>query len=145
MAFLQSRPWALGANFHEGALVANIPWDGYDTTGASGPYRRGDYAACPDDATYVYLAKAYAANSPPLAASRYFKDGVTNGAKWWALFFLAGRALLFFEERRALLRCAGRSSLTAVLFAIRTGPPSLLTFQMSNTTKRMHKTNNNKQ
>lgn len=98
MAFLQSRPWALGANFHEGALVANIPWDGYDTTGASGPYRRGDYAACPDDATYVYLAKAYAANSPPLAASRYFKDGVTNGAKWWALFFWPAARSFFLRS-----------------------------------------------
>ena len=85
MAFLKERPWALGANYHEGALVANYPLDGYNTS-ATGTWTQGDYAAAPDDASFVRLAKLYAAASPAMATSNQFTDGVTNGAQWYAIY-----------------------------------------------------------
>lgn len=40
-------------NLHEGIVVANYPWDG------KRDWSHG-YAACPDDATFIHLAKIYA-------------------------------------------------------------------------------------
>eukprot|EP00898_Chlorokybus_atmophyticus_P003374 jgi/Chlat1/4037/Chrsp26S04096 len=68
-----------GASLHEGALVANYPWDGSSDKGTH-------YAACPDDAAYRALALAYSRAHPIMHVSKEFKDGITNGAAWYPLY-----------------------------------------------------------
>lgn len=53
MNLAYSLPITGAASLHEGALVANYPWDG------DKGHKKG-YAATPDDATFQYLAKSYA-------------------------------------------------------------------------------------
>ena len=64
----------------QGAIVANYPWDGT-------PDGATRYAACPDDATFKWLATSYASRSRAMLASREFarQGGVTNGAQWYPL------------------------------------------------------------
>lgn len=80
MDLLRKRRFAAGANFHEGALVANYPWDGT-------AHGRGGYAGVPgDDATFKSLAQSYANLHPKMQASREFTGGITNGAAWYPLW-----------------------------------------------------------
>ena len=66
-------------NYHEGALVANYPWDGNERGGKT-------YSAAPDDATFKYLASTYASAHPTMSKSSEFKGGITNGAAWYPLW-----------------------------------------------------------
>ena len=59
------------AALHEGALVANSPWDGT-------PDGSTRYAACPDDATFRWLASSYADRSPAMASGPEFGKGVAR-------------------------------------------------------------------
>ena len=59
------------AALHEGALVANYPWDGT-------PDGSTRYAACPDDATFRWLASSYADRSPAMTAGPEFGRGVAR-------------------------------------------------------------------
>eukprot|EP00850_Spirogloea_muscicola_P009169 SM000051S17529 [mRNA] locus=s51:49125:54313:- [translate_table: standard] len=68
-----------GLGFHEGALVANYPWDGNKE-------KLNVYSGCPDDASFRMLASAYAQAHPTMAASTEFKNGITNGAAWYVLY-----------------------------------------------------------
>eukprot|EP00899_Mesostigma_viride_P008165 jgi/Mesvir1/1734/Mv21186-RA.1 len=79
MNFSLSHRTVVSASFHEGALVANYPWDGT-------PDGRGYYAACPDDAAFRLLAETYARAHPLMHASREFAGGITNGAAWYPLW-----------------------------------------------------------
>jgi len=89
-------PFAAAAALHEGAVVANYPWDGTPEMGTR-------YAACPDDATFKWLASQYASRSPGMVASASefaATEGTTNGAAWYPLrggmqdwAYLAGGAL----------------------------------------------------
>jgi len=88
-------PFAAAAALHEGAVVANYPWDGTPEMGTR-------YAASPDDATFRWAATAYAARSPSMVTSAEFAAtaGTTNGAAWYPLrggmqdwAYLAGGAL----------------------------------------------------
>ena len=67
-------------SFHEGAVVANYPWD------AKRGSRRAEYARCPDDAAFRRLARAYADAHPTMHLSKEFEGGITNGAKWYPLW-----------------------------------------------------------
>ncbi|GAB4822565.1 hypothetical protein N2152v2_009611 [Parachlorella kessleri] len=67
------------ASFHEGAVLANYPWDGT-------PNRTTEYWACPDDATFKHLARTYASAHRTMAKSQEFKDGITNGAAWYPIY-----------------------------------------------------------
>ena len=67
-------------SFHEGAVVANYPWD------AKRGSRRAEYARCPDDAAFRRLARAYADGHPTMHLSKEFEGGITNGAKWYPLW-----------------------------------------------------------
>ena len=80
MSFHKRHSFAAGANFHEGALVANYPWDG--TAHGSGGYN----GVPGDDATFRSLARSYASLHPKMRASREFKEGITNGAQWYPLW-----------------------------------------------------------
>ena len=82
-------------NFHEGALVANYPWDGTD----DGKTR---YSRAPDDPAFRRMASAYASAhrgrmipaTAELSIARKsrrpneerFKGGITNGAAWYPLW-----------------------------------------------------------
>ena len=59
------------AALHEGALVANYPWDGT-------PDDSTRYAACPDDATFRWLASSYAERSPAMVGGPEFGRGVAR-------------------------------------------------------------------
>ena len=76
-----SRKWRLNGmlNYHEGALVANYPWDGNKDGSTT-------YSASPDDKTFKYLAKTYADAHPAMNQSEEFEGGITNGAAWYPLW-----------------------------------------------------------
>ena len=63
----------------QGAVVANYPWDGTEDKGSH-------YAASPDDATFIHLAKTYARAHRKMHASKEFANGITNGAAWYPLW-----------------------------------------------------------
>ncbi len=73
--------FTLSANFHGGALVANYPWD----KKLPGDDGAGNYAAAPDDATFIDLALTYASNNLPMFNSPFFQNGITNGADWYEI------------------------------------------------------------
>lgn len=63
MQWAESIPFVASVAFHEGALVANYPWDASDN-GKPG------YAAAADDTAFVYLAKIYASHHQNMANSQ---------------------------------------------------------------------------
>ncbi|KAK9830901.1 hypothetical protein WJX81_003069 [Elliptochloris bilobata] len=93
MDWIRSGRFVASASLHEGAVVANYPWDGSEDRGTH-------YAACPDDAAYVHLASMYASAHASMAASAEFPGGITNGAAWYPLWggmqdwnYLAGKCM----------------------------------------------------
>lgn len=66
------------ASMHEGAIVANYPWDGSTNPNTS-------YSASPDDAAFRHLASVYANAHPDMHKSQEFPGGITNGAHWYPL------------------------------------------------------------
>ena len=83
MRYSQSVNATAALNFHEGALVANYPYDAI-----SGTNRQAGYAKSPDDVAFKRLAKIYAKAHPSMAtpANKEFPEGVTNGARWYPLW-----------------------------------------------------------
>jgi subtilisin-like proprotein convertase family protein len=79
MLWAEANTINLSANFHEGALVANYPFDNNPTTTG------GVYTASPDDAMFISLALTYASNNAPMYASSEFTNGITNGTDWYAI------------------------------------------------------------
>ena len=90
MQWIKAYPFVLSANLHNGALVANYPYDN-SNTGLS------VYTACPDDDIFRQLALSYSkAHSTmhlglPCPGDRIhphgngFVDGITNGAAWYSV------------------------------------------------------------
>ncbi|CEF59568.1 Peptidase M14, carboxypeptidase A domain and Carboxypeptidase-like, regulatory domain and Carboxypeptidase, regulatory domain-containing protein [Strongyloides ratti] len=84
-------PFVLSANFHEGDLVANYPFDESTVDGIS------HTSKTPDDETFKYLARVYASNHKTMAqpgrpscdgtTENKFSEqgGITNGAKWYSV------------------------------------------------------------
>jgi hypothetical protein len=72
MKWQASRKFALSANFHGGAVVANYPWD-------------SKKARHPLDAFVQELSSGYAATNKPMLNSREFAGGITNGADWYVV------------------------------------------------------------
>ena len=79
MRFSERVRMAAVLNYHEGALVANYPWDGNERGGNT-------YSSAPDDETFKYLASTYATSHPVMSKSQEFKGGITNGAAWYPLW-----------------------------------------------------------
>eukprot|EP00879_Flechtneria_rotunda_P009865 GHRR01010317.1.p1 GENE.GHRR01010317.1~~GHRR01010317.1.p1 ORF type:complete len:336 (+),score=116.49 GHRR01010317.1:2158-3165(+) len=75
--------FAASANLHEGAVVANYPFDGFIDHSHQ---VNGSRHPAPDDATFVYLAKLYAAKHKTMSKSVEFKDGIVNGAQWYPVY-----------------------------------------------------------
>ncbi len=83
MKWVQSYPFVLSCNIHNGALVANYPYD-------SRPDGRNRYSRCPDDDIFRQLALAYSNahatmhKGLPCPNDRTgFSQGITNGAAWY--------------------------------------------------------------
>ena len=81
--WLKSYPFVLSANLHNGALVANYPFD----NSRSGFARQ---TPSPDDDVFRQLALAYASANPEMTKglpcprdSEGFPQGITNGAAWY--------------------------------------------------------------
>ncbi|XP_023336204.1 carboxypeptidase D [Eurytemora carolleeae] len=84
MKLITSEPWVLSANFHGGAVVASYPYDDYRSTRQSGVSKSRDHSF------FKHLAETYANNHQTMrdnskCRSWNFKNGVTNGADWYAL------------------------------------------------------------
>lgn len=86
MSYADQVPAVLGISFHDGALVANYPWDGKPDLPS------GKYAASPDDSVFINLAKTYSLNHKNMYKTSAqcghdaFQDGITNGNKWYKVF-----------------------------------------------------------
>lgn len=83
MNWIHQYPFVLSCNIHNGALVANYPYD-------SRPDGRSLYARCPDDDIFRQLALAYSKAHATMHRGRPcpgdvsgFRDGITNGAAWY--------------------------------------------------------------
>jgi hypothetical protein len=72
MKFQSERQFALSANFHGGAVVANYPWD-------------SKYDLHPLDGFIKELSLGYADRNPEMRNSREFHGGITNGAAWYVV------------------------------------------------------------
>ncbi len=72
MDFGNDHSFALSANYHGGALVANYPWD-YTPTLA------------PDNDLLIEAALSYARHNLPMYNSTEFDQGITNGAAWYVI------------------------------------------------------------
>ena len=72
MKLAYSLPITGAASLHEGALVANYPWDG------DKEHRTG-YSATPDDATFQHLARSYAQKHTRMAEQTPFPGSKASG------------------------------------------------------------------
>ncbi|XP_051521025.1 carboxypeptidase D-like [Myxocyprinus asiaticus] len=87
MRWILENKFVLSGNLHGGTVVASYPYDDSASHDVEGTYSRS-----PDDALFRYLARVYAENNPVMntgqpkceeSLSETFKDGITNGAKWY--------------------------------------------------------------
>ena len=72
MAFSHEHNFAIGINFHGGALVINYPWD-------------YTYTLAPDDALIRDLSLTYSIHNSPMYNSTEFPQGITKGAAWYVI------------------------------------------------------------
>ncbi|KAK9852107.1 hypothetical protein WJX84_003546, partial [Apatococcus fuscideae] len=79
MKWMRKRPFVASASFHEGAVVANYPFDG----SANGSTMMN---ATGDDPMFQHLASAYANAHGSMAQSKKFRGGITNGAAWYPIW-----------------------------------------------------------
>ncbi|XP_077421112.1 carboxypeptidase D [Vanacampus margaritifer] len=85
--WMQDKQFVLSGNLHGGTVVASYPFDDSATH-----EQQGHYSQSADDSLFRYLALVYSKNHPvmktgepncPDTEDETFKDGVTNGAKWY--------------------------------------------------------------
>ena len=81
--WLKQYHFVLSANLHNGALVANYPYD-------NSPSGRSEYTQSPDDdifrqvsLTYSYAHETMHLGRPCPGDTSGFTDGITNGADWY--------------------------------------------------------------
>ena len=89
MKWLKEYPFVLSANLHNGALVANYPYDSTDKK--YGP-RPPSLTRCPDDDIFQQVSLAYSMAHPRMhqgqpcpRETESFKNGITNGADWYVV------------------------------------------------------------
>ncbi|KAL3857080.1 hypothetical protein ACJMK2_011776 [Sinanodonta woodiana] len=84
--WIHNQSFVLSANFHGGAMVANYPFDSYNSTSQT----YGE-SLSPDDDVFEHLALTYSQShttmslSPDICAGDHFVNGITNGAKWYSI------------------------------------------------------------
>ncbi|XP_065891304.1 carboxypeptidase D-like isoform X1 [Dysidea avara] len=85
MKWVKEYPFVLSANLHNGALVANYPYDSSNSNSNTPVYTRS-----PDDDIFRQLSLAYSMAHPRMHLGtpcpndkEYFEDGITNGAAWY--------------------------------------------------------------
>lgn len=93
--WILENPFVLSINFHDGAVVANYPWDDTNmrpSQKSSLFVENGENNRTPDDKMFQTLAKLYAAKHSSMHAGSAscvdrskFRDGVTNGVDWYAI------------------------------------------------------------
>ena len=83
MNWIKQYPFVLSCNLHNGALVANYPYD-------SSPKGYSQYSRCPDDDIFRQLALAFSnahttmhKGLPCPGDTSGFPNGITNGAAWY--------------------------------------------------------------
>lgn len=80
MKWISSQQFTLSANLHGGDVVANYPWDGSRT-----PFPPSNNPTSDDD-VFRSISYEYARHNPTMLENPQFKNGITNGAAWYALF-----------------------------------------------------------
>jgi len=84
MKWIMENPFVLSINFHDGAIVANYPWDDSDAPS-------GQPSLTDDDELFKDLARTYAGNheymhkGSGICHSDSFPEGITNGAQWYVV------------------------------------------------------------
>lgn len=73
----ESESFTLVANLHTGALVVSYPLDGEVSVPS------GVDLPSVDDLLFEDFALRYSLNNPPMAASPFFAQGITNGNEWF--------------------------------------------------------------
>ncbi|MCA9416172.1 MAG: carboxypeptidase regulatory-like domain-containing protein [Candidatus Omnitrophica bacterium] len=75
------------ANFHGGALLMNYPYDS-DFSIPEGPPtippQPGWFS--PDNDVFEAVSLIYSMNNPPMFASPFFENGITNGISWYSVW-----------------------------------------------------------
>jgi len=89
MKWIKEYPFVLSANLHNGALVANYPFDSTDKRYEPRP---PTYNKCPDDDIFRQVSLAYSLAHPRMHLGQpcpfdrdSFKNGITNGANWYVV------------------------------------------------------------
>ncbi|MEW5309967.1 MAG: hypothetical protein WDW38_001806 [Sanguina aurantia] len=83
MGLMLKHRFVASLSLHEGALLANYPWDGYEDGSVQVTHHKH---ASPDDATFVHLARSYASLHTTMSHSQEFTNGITNGAAWYPVY-----------------------------------------------------------
>ena len=82
MRWILENPFVLSINYHDGAVVANYPYDDSDAP-------EGQISPTPDHELFNKLSKVYASNHEDmfkgsgLCNNDNFANGITNGAQWY--------------------------------------------------------------
>lgn len=83
--WLRQYPFVLSANLHNGALVANYPYDNSQS-------RESIYTGTADDAIFIQLSLSYSLAHPHMhlgtpigRCEERFPNGITNGADWYSV------------------------------------------------------------
>jgi len=90
--WILENPFVLSINFHDGAVVANYPWDDEFMR----PSEKSDYFLsdgtnnrAPDNAVFETISKLYASKHTEMSLGQAkcgkFRDGITNGVEWYAV------------------------------------------------------------
>lgn len=95
MDYIMDNPFVLSINFHDGAVVANFPWDDSSVRPAEKSdlfVTNGNSSRTPDNDVFEMLARQYSSKHRTMKESaascvdRYqFKDGITNGVEWYVV------------------------------------------------------------
>ena len=85
MQWIAKYPFVLSANLHNGALVANFPFDNSESGHST-------YTKCPDDDIFRQVSQTYSNAHPSMHLGKpcprdrdHFFTGVTNGAAWYSV------------------------------------------------------------
>ncbi len=88
MQWILSGNFVLSANFHDGAVLVNYPWDNYH-----GDRSRSGVFRTPDHQEFYMVSTAYSLTHPGMPNTTvaceqwgHFEDGITNGADWYPVF-----------------------------------------------------------